>query len=328
MDLKWLEDFVTLARLGSFSKAASQRYVTQPAFSRRIRSLEIWFGTVLFDRTTNPIELTEAGKSLLPHALSIIAEAESVRQDFRLLYGGDDSAIRIITSHRLSVTLVPPIVAGFLRANPETSVSVMPRMESTEKYGDYANALITGITDFLITYDHGSLIIGEELSGSLDRMEIATDRIVPVASADYAAQLPKDWYTDESAAIQYVGYPQYSFTDKIIRPIIDRISRRLRKVYESPFTGSILAMLLEGTGMSWLPYSVVADELASGRLVCLDDDELTAEIRVFIYRRKESTGPVMERFWSHLAQHVSGPGEARPPQRLPPGGQAPCTTDY
>lgn len=301
MDLKWLEDFVALARLGNFSKAASQRYVTQPAFSRRIRSLEIWSGTVLFDRTTNPVELTEAGKNLLPHALSIIAEAESVKQDLRLLYGGDESVIRIITSHRLSVTVVPRIVAGFLRDNPNTSVAVMPKMESTEKYGDYANALITGITDLLVTYDHESLLFGSEMSGSLDRMEIAKDRIVPVASAAYAPRLPNDWHTNDAVTIQYVGYPQYSFTDKIIRPIIDPLSRRLHKIYESPFTGSILAMLIEGVGMSWLPESVVADELAAGRLKYLGNEEMTAEIRVFIYRRKESTGPVMERFWNHLA---------------------------
>ena len=41
MELKWLEDFVSLANTSSFSKSAKQRNVTQPAFSRRIRALEI-----------------------------------------------------------------------------------------------------------------------------------------------------------------------------------------------------------------------------------------------------------------------------------------------
>lgn len=327
MDLKWLEDFVALARLGSFSKAASQRYVTQPAFSRRIRSLELWLGTVLVDRTTNPVELTPAGKELLPHALSIIAEAESVRQDFRLLYGADNSSIRIITSHRLSVTLVPPIVAGFLRSNPGISLSVMPHMQSTEHYGDYANALITGVTDFLITYDHESLIIEKDLSGNLERMEIGTDRIIPVTSPDYTAGLPANWFEDKGVELQYVGYPPHSFTEKIIRPIVDRFEGRLHKVYESPFTGSILAMLLQGIGMSWLPYSVVAEALDAQRLVNLERTDLTAEIRVFIYRRKESTGPVMERFWSHVgtvkqqSAAVSDAGVSPPAASLRPAGR-------
>ncbi|MCT7654667.1 LysR family transcriptional regulator [Oceanimonas sp. NS1] len=44
MELKWLKDFVALNEHGSFSKAAEARFVTQPAFSRRIRSLENWLG--------------------------------------------------------------------------------------------------------------------------------------------------------------------------------------------------------------------------------------------------------------------------------------------
>lgn len=44
MDVKWLEDFISLQRLGNFSAAARARNVTQPAFSRRIRALEMWLG--------------------------------------------------------------------------------------------------------------------------------------------------------------------------------------------------------------------------------------------------------------------------------------------
>ncbi len=44
MELKWLEDFLSLADSGSFSRSAEQRHVSQPAFSRRIRALEAWPG--------------------------------------------------------------------------------------------------------------------------------------------------------------------------------------------------------------------------------------------------------------------------------------------
>lgn len=303
MDLKWLEDFIALARAGSFSKAASQRFVTQPAFSRRIRSLEEWIGTELFDRGISPVELTGAGKQLLPHALSIISEAESVRQDFRLLFGSDKSSIRIMTSHRLSINMVPRMVAQFLRENPGIGISVMPKVESTEKYGDYTDALITGLADFLITYEHESLIEDANLSDSLECRKLAKDQIVPVTSPAYAQSIGNKWYEDESKKITYVGYPEYSFTERIIRPIIQKHEKKLKKVYESPFTGSIRALLLEGIGMTWLPLSVVADDLKSGKLVCLEADGMTVDIRVIIYRRKESTGPVMEKFWTYISEH-------------------------
>ena len=50
MNLSWLEDFLVLSASGNFSRAADERHMTQPAFSRRIRALEEWLGADLFDR--------------------------------------------------------------------------------------------------------------------------------------------------------------------------------------------------------------------------------------------------------------------------------------
>jgi DNA-binding transcriptional LysR family regulator len=301
MELKWLEDFVALARIGSFSKAAAQRYVTQPAFSRRIRALEEWIGAQLFDRESNPINLTEAGKEFLPRAIRITAEAASVKKDFQLLYGTGTSSIRVITSHRLSANFVPRLVSGFLRKNPGIRVSVVPKMDSTERYGDCTDALITGMADFLITYDHELLIFDQKMSASLECIEVGRDQIVPVTSPAYAAKIQPNWYENKDSRIDYVGYPDYSFTETIIHPILLQFEKQLNKVYESPFTGSIRAMLLEGVGITWLPLSVVADDLLNGRLICLEGENLSTDLRVMVYRRRESTGPVMENFWRHLA---------------------------
>ena len=58
LESKWLEDFVALATTRSFSQAAQKRFVTQPAFSRRIRSLENMLGLTLVNRACTSIELT------------------------------------------------------------------------------------------------------------------------------------------------------------------------------------------------------------------------------------------------------------------------------
>jgi DNA-binding transcriptional LysR family regulator len=54
MNLIWFEDFMALASTGNFSRAAEERHMTQPAFSRRIRALEEWLGVVLIDRRRTP----------------------------------------------------------------------------------------------------------------------------------------------------------------------------------------------------------------------------------------------------------------------------------
>ena len=61
MNLSWLEDFQALAESGNFSRAAEQRHMTQPAFSRRVRALEEWLGVALFDRSTQRVYLAQTG---------------------------------------------------------------------------------------------------------------------------------------------------------------------------------------------------------------------------------------------------------------------------
>lgn len=62
MEIKWIQDFLSLAEHSSFSRSAQERSITQSALSRRIRSLEAWLGVELVDRSTYPVRLTPAGK--------------------------------------------------------------------------------------------------------------------------------------------------------------------------------------------------------------------------------------------------------------------------
>lgn len=65
MEIKWVEDFLSVVETLNFSRSAKLRNVTQPAFGRRIRSLETWLGAELFDRSSYPCTLTQAGESFV-----------------------------------------------------------------------------------------------------------------------------------------------------------------------------------------------------------------------------------------------------------------------
>src|SRR5437870_7840648 len=79
MELKWLEDFLSLVETRSFSRSAELRHVTQPAFSRRIRALETWLGADLIDRTSYPTRLTPAGDTFKTQAAAILAHINNAR---------------------------------------------------------------------------------------------------------------------------------------------------------------------------------------------------------------------------------------------------------
>ena len=78
MNLSWLDDFLTLAAIGNFSRAADERHMTQPAFSRRIMALEEWLGVDLFDRGSKPPRLTETGRWFRQVAQDLLADGQPI----------------------------------------------------------------------------------------------------------------------------------------------------------------------------------------------------------------------------------------------------------
>lgn len=79
MEIKWIQDFISLAEHCSFSRSAVERSITQSALSRRIRALETWIGVELVDRSTYPIRLTPAGKVFYEHSQIFLRQLMDTR---------------------------------------------------------------------------------------------------------------------------------------------------------------------------------------------------------------------------------------------------------
>src|ERR1700741_1071781 len=104
METKWLEDFVSLAETRSFSRSAQLRHVTQPAFSRRIQSLEAWAGTDLVDRSSYPTRLTPAGETLYGQSMEILQALQSTRAMLRGHGTGARDMVEFAVPHTLAFT--------------------------------------------------------------------------------------------------------------------------------------------------------------------------------------------------------------------------------
>lgn len=107
MNLTWLEDFLALAATGNFSRAAEERHMTQPAFSRRVRALEEWLGVELFDRSSQPARLTAAGEWLRPQAEELLARVARLPPEARAVAESNATTLRLAATHALSFSFVP-----------------------------------------------------------------------------------------------------------------------------------------------------------------------------------------------------------------------------
>ena len=151
METKWLEDFVSLAETRSFSRSAQLRHVTQPAFSRRIQSLEAWAGVDLVDRSSYPTTLTPAGDTLYAQALEMLQSLQNTRAMLRGHDAAGQDFIEFALPHTLAFTFFPAWVAG-LR---EGFGPIKSRLIALNVH-DAAMRLIEGGCDLLIAYHHPS----------------------------------------------------------------------------------------------------------------------------------------------------------------------------
>src|SRR5258708_106826 len=129
MDLFQLEIFLTVAREGSFSRAAEKLYRTQPAISQAIRKLENEVGESLFDRSSRDGALTDAGQILQDYAqrlLNLRGDAQTALKELRELHKGKLS----IAANEFTCLYLLPMLAEFRRVYPMIKIAVLRSLGS------------------------------------------------------------------------------------------------------------------------------------------------------------------------------------------------------
>lgn len=117
--------FQSVARNLSFTKAANELFITQPAISKHIKELESEFGVKLFDRVGNKIHLTKAGDTLLSYAVPILSLHQEVKFKLSLLSGDLEGNLRIGASTTIAQYVIPPVLAKFHERHPDIRLSLL-----------------------------------------------------------------------------------------------------------------------------------------------------------------------------------------------------------
>lgn len=177
---KWLEDFLSLVASRSFSRAAERRNVTQPAFSRRIRSLEIWLGCDLFDRTSYPVALTAEGQAFLETAEETVRQLYKIKADLQGRASSQlpQASFALTALHTLTTTFLPRWLTALRERIGPVGSRVLP-----ENLSLCLQALAEGGYDFFLTFHHASVAL--PLDPQRFPFEtVAQDSLVAVARAD------------------------------------------------------------------------------------------------------------------------------------------------
>ncbi len=130
LDLKRLQQVITVVRAGSISKAAEELHMTQPALSRSIATLEDRYGFRIFDRGRGGASLTPVGKSVVREAEELLRQARSVDHNFKLYQSGKAGQIAFGMGPLIASLLLPALSVHFLRERPHLQLQAVTRPAS------------------------------------------------------------------------------------------------------------------------------------------------------------------------------------------------------
>jgi DNA-binding transcriptional LysR family regulator len=282
MDIEWLEDFLVLSDMSSFTRAAHARNVTQSAFSRRIRSLEDWIGISLVDRDTVPPRLTMAGHLFRDAAREMVRQL----QDTRIALGHRSkvfSGIKLFVAQ----SLVQQALPEWMHQINQRISGLKFDIQAGETY-EGVIALSSGRCDLLMAY-HSPLVpmsIDEKLSPSIT---LGKDKLVPVSQADEFGSPMHRLIESKLRHLPLLSFPPETFFGRICNGIIRfRPSDPNFNVMVQSANARVLHTLaLEGLGIAWLPQRCVGNDIAEGRLALAGDDEWSAKIDIRLYASHE-----------------------------------------
>ena len=252
MDNRQLEVFATVAREGSFTRAATRLHLVQSAVSATVAALEADLGERLFERTTRQVRPTAAGLALLPHATAILDAFRAARDAVEAVSGGLSGTIRI--GYMTNVTLfdIPALLGRFSQDHPDVTMHLAPAATGTAglaeglRRGDLDVAFLSAVPG-----DYPELRIDVLASSPLG---LAVPVGHPLAGR-------RDIQLADTAALRFVDF-RAGFAN---RTLIDAEFRRRglhRDVrLETSDTNDTAALVANGLGVGFLPrYLAEADD--------------------------------------------------------------------
>src|SRR5208337_617021 len=146
MELRHLRYFVAVGEALSFTKAAAQLRVAQPALSRRVQDLEDEIGVDLLKRSPRGVTLTAEGKLFVEEVRDLLKRADESVNKVRALARGEYGELHLGYSPSPTIELLPPALAAFQKAVPGVKV-LLHDMSG----GEIVEGLRSGILHFAVT---------------------------------------------------------------------------------------------------------------------------------------------------------------------------------
>lgn len=297
-----LKTFLVVAANGSFSAAARERFVTQPAVTQQIRKLETEVRVPLFVRHERGVRLTAAGELLYEYAVRMAELEAQAEEGLAALHETLSGTLRVGATLTLGEYVVPPIIGRFKAAHPEVEILLevenTPRVVEHVAAGRYSCGLIEG------PYQN-VLVRSEKLAD--DELAVVCGEAHPLAAAESLS-------LDDLVRAAWILREPESGTRRVFEDALHRAGvdpETLKVVMQIGSTQAAKGLVLGGAGLTVLSPWTVRDELAAGQLRRLAVPELDLHRAFnFVFVRGGRLPLVTRRFVGFCRERVAAGSHA------------------
>lgn len=300
MEVRWLEDFIALARTRHFSRAADMRHVSQPTFSRRIKLLEETAGTTLINRQTLPLTLTPAGEEFLQMCERVTRDVRATQERIENQKAAAASRICLGASQGLFSHFFPTWAESH-----GLTERLEPNLNSTQWVGEgVLDALANGECDIALCYWHESVNWDARLNDArYTWMTLGEEQLIPLSivnKQDNAPRFPLPGSADEP-----LPFIAYNRRGALTAAISDHLAQTTPQAHLLPLNENIQAsgvkaLLKQGFGMSWLPRRMIGKSEQYGNLVRAGDEHWDVRVEIRLVRLTEPRSNDTVSLWNQL----------------------------
>ncbi|MFP3567032.1 LysR substrate-binding domain-containing protein [Paraburkholderia sp. SIMBA_030] len=296
MEIKWIEDFIALARYQSFSRAAEFRNVTQSGFSRRIQSLEQWVGADLIDRSSFPPTLTPAGRLFQEAAEDILEKLFDTRAIIRTEQRMAGKGLQIAAGHTIALNFLPAWLKTLTAHFGEVRARVIPT-----NVHDSILMLVNGNCELMFAYHHPELPLHLD-PARYQHLTVGVDTFMPVCRPNERSAPAFRLPGTANRPLPLISYTETSYFGRCLALLLGQATAApaLQLHYESDMAEVLKKLVMEGEGVAWLPKSSISSELESGELVPAGRSEWHLEVELRVYRDASNRSEFLEKLWGHI----------------------------
>lgn len=293
MDILLFRNLECLRKTGNFSQAAALENLSQPAFSRRIKTMEAWVGVMLVDRSRQPVRLTEAGTQMLEAGLQALSRIEQERSQILEAQSLPDKyVVTFGAQHSIGWRFYP----AWLQALEEAYGPILSRLRADD-LPNCMRDLKHGDVDFVIAYQGANA----PATGPFESVVIGDDQLIPVCKPD-ADGRPIFGFDVPGIEMPFLRFGEAAPIGAHLEPLFvsQNLTARLRTVYENSMTGALRIRARAGDGVAWLPKSLVAPDLDNGLLVRTGDADWNIDLEIRMFRNVQRSNRLIRSIWSFL----------------------------